>query len=288
MKAAGKRYIQYASRKDVFRLWGISDIHLGNRGCSVDRLQQDINDINEDPFSLWVGGGDYAEYIPPSDTKRFDPETLAESFKVRDLGRVGTFLMAQVKSFFEPIKEKCVGLAYGNHEWYYMLSQNQQDLHGWLCTELGVENLGFCAFLDLIFVRQPGLKGGPVITRESPEGGANRWAVRVFIHHGASGSITPGGKIKNLADAMTRFDADMTFVAHVHAKIGTKLVRIRANRACKKIKETELAGTISGTYLRTYSEGAAGYGERRMYPPAPLGAPWARIHPDIRDIKVVV
>ncbi len=284
MKAAGKRYIQYSSRKDVFRLWNIADIHKGNRGCAEGRLATDIAKIKRDPFALWIGVGDYADYITPSD-RRFDPETLGETFKVRDLGRVGSILIAGVKRSFTPIKEKCVGLLFGNHEYYYMLGNDQQDLHGWLCTELGVDNLGYSCFVDLVFVRQPRLRGGPVMTMANPKGGGDRRVVRVFAHHGASGASTPGGKFTSLVRAMDWWNADITILAHVHDMTAHKAVHLQADRACRKIVEVLRVGLVAGTYLRTYAQDGTIYGERRMYKPSPLGATYTEITPMTGELR---
>lgn len=38
MQAAGKRWITYNSRQDVFKLWNIADIHLGNAGAERKHL----------------------------------------------------------------------------------------------------------------------------------------------------------------------------------------------------------------------------------------------------------
>ena len=76
MQPGRKRYIVYAGKATVLRYWQLADLHLGNRACAVNRLQRDVDEIKNDPFSFWIGGGDYAEYISPAD-KRFDASAVS-------------------------------------------------------------------------------------------------------------------------------------------------------------------------------------------------------------------
>ena len=51
MEAAGKRYLLHPSRSDVFTLWAVGDIHLGNPGCDRKRCRRDLT------ASLTIGAG---------------------------------------------------------------------------------------------------------------------------------------------------------------------------------------------------------------------------------------
>ena len=59
MEASGKRLIQYPSRSDSLRIWHLSDLHYLSKGCAVCEIRKDIRTIADDPFSFWLGGGDY-------------------------------------------------------------------------------------------------------------------------------------------------------------------------------------------------------------------------------------
>ena len=285
MEAAGTRYVQHASRADVFALWNLSDLHVGNVGCDLDGIKRDVKRIAADPYSLWVGGGDYAEYISPRD-KRFDPASFDPGLRVRDMGNLGTMFAARVRDLFAPIAGKCLGLAYGNHEASYQTANDQDGLHGWLCTELGAANLGYSALLDIVFVRMG--KGAPVLHRGNPKRHGDRNGFRVYVHHGAGAAGTPGGKLNRLVQFMDSFDADVYMIGHVHDRVGKRITRLGADASCRKIVERERVGVVAGSYLKTYAQGATGYGERKGYRPTSLGPALVHIRPTTREITAEV
>jgi len=289
MKAAGKRYITYSSKSDVISIWNIADIHRNNAACALKKCRSDIKAIADDPYSFWVGGGDYADYIGYRDRKRFDPNTIAPDIKVNDLGRLGIVSAEKVKELFEPIKKKTLGLLYGNHEDSYQRNTEQQNLHGWLCAELGGAHLdlGYCVLLDVVFIHKPG-SGKPKLYWIDPKGGATRTQFRFFIHHGAGGASTPAGKINRLIKFMDFFIADIYMIAHVHGHDGKRLTRVGGDSRCKTIKAIDKLGVITGTYLRTYTQNITGYGEKRGYEPTKLGAVCVDITPYHRSVTAAI
>uniref|UniRef100_A0A6M3XLI4 Calcineurin-like phosphoesterase n=1 Tax=viral metagenome TaxID=1070528 RepID=A0A6M3XLI4_9ZZZZ len=289
MIAGGKHYILHNSRSSRFTIWCLSDLHLFNKGCELGRIKRDIQTIKDDPYSFFIGGGDYAEFVGITD-KRFDPEGISEDVRIKDLGQLGRKQIQAVKELFEPIKHKCIGLLYGNHEDSYMLHQEQQDLHGWLCTELGVPNFGYCVLFDLVFVRGATFKK-PKLVRQTPaveQSQITRQSFRIFVHHGTGYAQTPGGKLNKLIQAMDYFDADIYFLNHVHDQMGKRMAELGANADCSKIRERIKLGVISGSYLKTYTQDASVYGEKKMYRPTILGAAKVYIEPDKRKYQGVI
>lgn len=286
MEAGGSRHIPHRSRSDVFTIWDIADVHYGNRAAAIDRLQKDIDLIRDDPYSFWFGGGDYAEYIGLTD-RRFDPDAVADTISIRDMGRLGKVLTTEVKRLFWPIRRKCLGLIEGNHEKHYERHTEQSHLHAWLCTELEVPNLQYCALIDLIFSRQA-TRAKPRLVSHAPGPGSTSERFRVFLHHGAGYAQTPGGKLNRLVQFMDSFDAHIYFCAHVHDAIAKRLVRIGADAKCQHLIEVNRVGMVTGTYLKSYEQGVTTYAEQRGYRPVPLGAVAVRIKPDTRAISPVL
>lgn len=292
MEAAGKRFIWHGSVSDVFRIWNLADLHLGAKGCAEGDLLKDIQEIGTDPFSFWIGGGDYCEFIGYAD-KRFDPDAVAAWISVKDLGDLGRKCMERVRNLFYPIRHKCLGLLIGNHELKYELHTEQESLHHWLCQELGAPYLGYCCFFDLHFCRVGAIQKAPVLkNRRPPRRGELRHhdsaVFRVFAHHGAGYATTPGGKLNKLINAMNSFDADLYFLGHVHDHTARKEPTIGADRDCAKITQRIRLGMISGSYLKTYNQGSCSYGEQKMYRPTSLGAAVARICPETRRIEAAI
>ncbi len=284
MEAGGKRYVSYPSRSNWFTLYNLSDLHYGNRACALDILKADIERIRVDPFALWTGGGDYAEYISYRD-RRFDPDTVIEQLGVKDLGKLGQVLTDRVGDLLRPIANQCLGMVFGNHESVYQRAQEQQHLHAELCASLGVPNLGYSGLFDIAFVRNPHVKKPSLSRHRQPLTGYPTETFRVFIHHGAGFAQTPGGKLNRLIQFMHAFDADIYMVGHVHDQKGQRLPTIGANAACDKIVARERLGIVSGGYLKTYAQGVTSYGEMRAYQPTHLGAAFVRIRPDTREMK---
>ena len=291
MEASGKRYVVHGSRTDEFTIWNMADIHFGNRACALGRCKADIEQIRGDPFSFWVGGGDYAEYIGLTD-KRFDPDCVADRLRVKDMGRLGKVLIAGVGDLLEPIKGKCLGLVLGNHEKKYQQAKEQSDLHASLCVKLDVPNLEYSALFDVVFVRRPSQKT-PILRTKPPTNRkgdpfGNSSAFRFFIHHGAGFAQTPAGKLKRLLDFMSTFKADVYMVGHVHDKTGKRRVEVGGDTRCKNLIEHERLGIISGSYLKTYAQGVTTYGEQRGYGAVPLGPSFVRICPETRKMTAEI
>ena len=285
MEAAGKRYVQHPSRSDVFTLWGIGDVHFGAPGCDIKRLRRDIGLVAADPFALWVGLGDMADYIAPGD-KRFSAEHLDDKAKL-NIGRLGQYYMECVKDLFYPIRDKCLGMLFGNHEEKYFLHNNRDDGHSWLCQEMGVVNLKYCALFDLVFVRRK--CSGPKLLLEAPPHKCGKQvSFRIYTHHGSGGGQTPGGKLNSLIGHMRNHEADLILTGHLHDNKAQRIVTIGADATCSKLVHKEKVGVICGSYLQTYNQGSVGYGEMKGYQPTSLGAALVQIVPDKREIRAEV
>lgn len=268
MHVGGKHTVK-AKESDTWKLWLIGDVHLGSRGCALSRFQNTIQKIKEDKYSLWIGLGDYADYIGYKDS-RFDPEGVDTELKIRDLGRLGKVQQDSFVREVWDIRDKCVGLLKGNHEDAYERHNHAANLHEETCSALGARNLGYSCFLDLVFKTS-----------------RNEHTFRVVAHHGAGFAQTAGGKLNRLISFMNSFPlADIFLMGHVHEKLQHTRPIIGADDACERLIEVLQLGVVGGTYLKTYSEGPAIYGEKKGYRPVALGSPAVIIHPATRDLGV--
>lgn len=283
MQASGKRWITYPSRSSELTIWNLSDLHLMNRASATERIKRDINTIKNDPLAYWLGGGDYVDFIGFKD-KRFDPDSVDPTVSVKDMGQLFKVGIERIKELFHPIRHKCLGLLIGNHEKCYSVKTEQDDRHGWLCTELGVPNLEYCALFDIVFFRVNTDKGSHLYYT-SPKKVQKAFSVRVFAHHGAGYAQTPGGKLNRLVQFMQSFEADLYFCGHVHDNVGRREPTIGADKDCKTLVAKERLGVISGSYLKTYAQNVTTYGEQRGYRPTTLGAASIKIVPDKKTFK---
>jgi len=290
MEAPGKFFIEHPSRSDTFRLWDIADIHWGNRGVAKSHFRTDIQAIAEDPRSFALIGGDYGDFISPRDRRRFDARVIdPEVLAVCDLQNVGYAIAQSIRDEFKPIAPKLLGACLGNHEEKYMREHEQQDLHSWFCTELGISNFQYSALFDLVFIRNPRAKAihlhRPGHLPRCLSKGLSRFTVRVFIHHGAGAAVTKSGKANRLERFAHLTDADITFVGHCHDATPMACNILTLSQDGFTIREKPRLVVMTGAYLTTYTQGQTGYGEVRAYPLATLGAAWVRIHPGTGSIS---
>ena len=283
MEASGKRWIEYGSRTDEFRLWNICDIHWGARACAERHLRETVQTIADDPFSFWFSSGDYGDFIGRSD-KRFCPSGPAEWLKIADLGNIGKVIADSLLKELMPIKDKCLGFGYGNHDLKFMESSDNTDIHGYLCTMLGVPSLAYSGFFDLVFCRLGRIRK-PRLHWTQPAAGSTRRAVRVCYHHGAGYAITPGGKLNRLLQFMRQNEADVYMTGHVHSKIFHDDTILAADESCGRLVERVRWGAVSGAYLKAYDQGHTTYAEIKMYQPTTLGAAAVSICPNTGAIK---
>lgn len=290
MEAAGQRWVVHPSRADTFTIWNLADLHIINAACAMSDIERDVQAIANDPYALWLGGGDYCDFIGYQD-KRFDPDSIADWVNVSDLSRLGEVGYRRVRDLLYPIRDKCLGLLLGNHEKKYMLHREQADRQTWLCTELELPtrgNLGYSALFDVIFVRQPGTK--PHLQWEPARGRSRQTqcTIRIYAHHGCGFAKTPGGKLKTVLEFLDNFTADLYFCGHVHDRVGKRKPKLGANSDCSRITEEDRVGLISGGYLKTYAQGTCTYGEQRGYSPTSLGAACATVEPESGIVRGTV
>ena len=264
MEAVGKIYLNQPSRSTVWSLYNLSDIHLGNKACAKGRLLKDIKEIKSNKYARWFATGDLGEYISHSD-KRHDFGALdPEIFDTPDkLGNIGKTVHDVLMDLLSPIKDKCLGVGIGNHEWSYSVRENQESLQRALSIALGVPYLGYTAFMDTVFCRLE----------------HDKVSIRHLLTHGSGGSATPGGKINRLVKYTYMFDADVYWVGHMHDDIHKIVPLIKADVKCKEVIHAYKVAVLSGSYFRTYVQGAISYGEQKGYAPTFLGPSRVDIEP---------
>ena len=271
--------IQRKSRKEDenFVVIPIGDIHLGCAGCNQAVLRETIKEIENNKNYYWVGMGDYIEAVNPND-KRFDPYSIDPSYNIKDLSSLITTQIEDIKSYFRPIKDKCLGLLCGNHEetirkYYY------RDIVLEMAHEFKVKYMGYAGFIQLRFV--------------APNTGKYKPTSRVFeifAHHGYGGGRTSGPKVNKLEGLAKKYDVDLVLFAHVHQKIiAPPIVRIGVNQTRTKLVQKTTHAVTTGSFKKAYVLGGTTYEERFNYGPSDLGTIKITIYPgNAKDIRTVI
>ena len=263
--------INYRMASPEIKLYCLGDIHVGTIHCVEHDVRRKIQEIKNSKNTYWLGMGDYAEFITPKD-KRFDPnlKSIAEWVEPDNLGHTQTKWLTELLA---PIKHKCIGLLYGNHENSIRL-YNHENVQQNLCDTLEVDNLGFSCFIRFHFRR---------------ENSTERHLITGAFTHGSSGAITEGAKLMALMRWMKSMDANIYGYAHMHdylEKSLSKMAVIDSESDGGKIKSRTSSGVTTGSWFRTYTQGIqASYGETRCYPPTEICCAVFTINPNTGEIK---
>ena len=245
----------------------LGDIHAGIKHCSESQILDRVKEIKNDPNAYFIGMGDYADFITPSDP-RWDIQVIADWVEKDNLARS---LEKHVINLFSPIKDKCLGLLEGNHEDAIRI-HNHDDVQKNICNELSVSNLGYTVIIIFTLKR-----------RKSTE---SHHLKGVFTH-GSGWAVTKGSKINRLERFMNMFPTcRIAAMGHMHDRIDHTLPYLDINTE-GKIVDAQRVGVVSGSWLRTYAQGVrASYAEKKGYPPTTLGSPVIMIKPNENRIWV--
>ena len=265
-----KQFIIPYRRDDVFYLYPFGDIHTGTIHCAEAEVRAKRDEILKTPNAYWIGMGDYAEWITSKDT-RWDPSQKVVADWVEQ-DNIAECQRKWIVKLFEPIKDKCIGLMYGNHE-NSIRRYNNDNVHKNICDDLGVDNLGYSCFIHLTFRRRN--------SREAH-------MVKCAFTHGTGAARTEGGRINYLKRFMDAFDAQIYGYGHVH-HIATHSPDHLCTTENLMIKSRGKVGALTGCWFRTYTQGVvASYGEEKVYSPTRIGCPRFVINPDKGLIGVEV
>jgi hypothetical protein len=272
------------SRSQTWRLYYLTDLHIGARACDEGLLRKQIQQIADDPFARWIGGGDYIDCIARKGDKRYRESTLAPWLWGRDdaIGTQRDYMVAML----EPIIDKCLGLGCGNHE-FAARNYIDRDIYGeivaWLAQKQGVDpwelKLGVQGFVCIRFKRA--YSNGDM-------GGTQTF--RVYCHHGYGGGRLPGGDALALARVLGDYECDLALMGHRHKQqiLPKQIVAPSATHGGVARMQTRMA-LFCGHWLNEYiipaKDGALDtYAEEIGLPPAPTGTPEITIKPDERTM----
>ena len=241
------------------RLHATGDWHVGEMGCSEGRLRRALEAVRDDEGAIAILMGDLGGFLAPDD-RRWEPAAVADGLTIADLEDWGHMLVERCCRIAAPLRGRVVASLAGNHELTYA-RRHHVDIPSQLAGGLGCPPLGYAALITLRFI-------GP--------GGHSR-DLRIMATHGAGAAATPGGKLNRLIRTMSIAAADLVLMGHVHACMSTTSMVLEQRG--DRIGERLTLGVITGTYLRTYSEGHSGYGERAGYQPTTLGHPVISVTP---------
>jgi hypothetical protein len=282
------RQIPYASRNDTFRLWHLTDQHIGARACAEKLLKRHIAQIADDEHAFWIGGGDLIDCIARKGDKRYDEETLATWLHGKNdvIGEQRDYALDLLK----PIASKCLGIVEGNHE-RAALSYYDRNIYKDIVKNLAQESgrqphelaLGVQGFILLRFRRGQ---------HDDWHKNGSGWTLTIYTHHGAGGGALPGGHALTLGRILGRYDCDLALLGHRHVEVAISQTTIAPT--AKGVRKRQRVGMFVASYLDSVIDSGKThlpidmYAELKMLPPQSLGASPILIDPDERQFHVVL
>lgn len=275
------RTVYYPSRNSLIRLYYLTDLHIGARGCDETLLRAHVAAIASDPDAYWIGGGDYIDGITHTGDKRYDPEVLAEwCLGEKDvLGCQAAYAVDLLK----PIAARCLGMGSGNHE-------DMTDSQGRVVYReivAGVARAGGQSASDLAY----GIGGFVILNtrRGNPDSHGNVWSMRIYCHHGTGGGALAGGHALRIERMLGSYDCDLSLSGHVHRPVTASRTILMPGAHRKQAQERTawaaiIPGYLSGS-VQTRKDGwpVNTYSERKQLPPQPLGTLPIIIRPGEKD-----
>ena len=279
-----KVYQQHISYRpgDVFRIWGIGDVHLGGAQFARKELLKTIEKIQQGENDYWVGLGDLGDYVNWQDTKRFEPSGFEKNRKVRDLGNLHEIYVKELAEVFGPIKGKCLGLVDGNHEFEYA-RRHSVVITTLLASKLGTRVLDYSCAFRLIFSRDKDMKH-------------HSSSLRFYLFHGSGGGAMKGGKALRLSRYFLSYPwADVVFSAHQHDRVAITedyadvTWPIDDSRSGSFTEKRRIAMMV-GSFRHTISApgDSANYAERKGHSIVAPGAVWVTYDPQEQELHGVI
>lgn len=264
MKIARREFYN-VSRSDEWRLYPIGDVHLGNAGCDEKALRQTVQAIAADDHAVWIGLGDFCEFINLSDT-RSDMASLANWVKVSHLADLAKAQVARFLDIIGPIAPKCLALVKGNHE-TVLHRHYERDVYSEIVTGIK-ERGGFKADDPLAL----GYSGWLLLHFYRSEQKRHATTFRIYMHHGFAAGRKKGAQANAMADTMLTHDADLVVMGHCHDDMAmpVSVETVRGGQVVHDLRK----GCYGGTFL-----GAARYAEEKGYPPQAVDQPVIFLRP---------
>lgn len=219
---------------DSYRIWPISDTHLGAADVDEEVLREHVEMIRQDKNARVVFLGDVGDLIDWRD-KRFQagmwPERYMDAMHAE--GGIPSETVAHALEIFSPIRKQIWCWLSGNHE-YTIRSRFDREIGSEIAAQLGVEYLGYGGFLRVSWKNNTSkANGGEHVT--------------VFdLHHGWQGGRTAGAKINTLEKHLGESDADVVLRGHSHDRVAHIFPSLRIMPT--QVRDWERVVAHCGTY----------------------------------------
>lgn len=232
----------------------ISDIHLGNKGCNIDKFEQVLKLILETPDCYTILMGDQTETATKTSVGL---GLYEEDFDISDQIKI-------LKKALAPLAKegKILGMLTGNHEMRisYAVKLNPAEL---ICEKLEVPYLGYQGYLSMKVGSQ---------------------TYHVFASHGASFGTSPTGRISAVRQLNKVANADVYLSGHTHAKLYDQDVIFEINDRTGMVDPVVRHYVACGSFIEYWGT----YPEMKLLSPSMTGAVMMKFSPLVKDVQIIL
>lgn len=235
----------------------ISDLHLGDPMCDLDKLYRYLEWVSENPAWLILNGD-----LMTCDIKS-------------SVGNVYTATMSpqeqrkKLIEIFKPYKDRILAATSGNHE-ARIAKEVGEDIMSVFCEILGIEDK-YDPDSVLLHINIGKDRSGKKI------------GYTIFATHGWTNGRRAGTKMNALQELRNVILADCYIASHTHTQgVIVEMYRVPEPRN-HKILEIKQTFVSAGSFLKY-----GGYAERKGLPMAKLGTPRIRLDGTRKDLHVSI
>jgi hypothetical protein len=221
----------------------LGDTHVGSIAFAREKFIDRVDVIRREKDRYWIGMGDYVDNIRP-----YKRGFLDKRWELSLLRGEADWL-SQWDEFVElvkPIRHKCLGMLWGNHEWS---SYEEAEFQKMVERDLGVDFLGARAYILLQ------IEGKDVKKRD--------WTILAV--HGDFIGDTKGGAVNRIKQISQNIVANIYLYAHTHFKSADKGERIFLEKDGKtlKLQREPVISVLTGGFIDPYYVGSDTYFDKK-------------------------
>lgn len=234
-------------------------VHADDDGFHESLWHQCLHEIRTTPHALAVGLGDYKNLHRTAMREHLRAYTKDRG-SLLNIDRIVHKEAERFAKTLEPIRDRLLGLAEGNH--YHEFADGTTDTQK-LCGLLEVPYLEKLCLIRL---------------RVAAKTGKVHRVIRILVHHGdwSVGYQRVGGDLNAAELKMLGFDFDVYLFSHTHRLVGYISPTLTIPDHGKlRVVERPRAIIKTGCFVRSYVEGCGihRYPEKRLMHPTNIGYP---------------
>lgn len=237
----------------------IADVHLGDELCNLKLLKSVLQRIKEEPNTYTIINGDLCNMALKNSKSDVYSDSLSPMQQV-----------IKTTELLEPIKDKILVIATGNHEDRTQKETNI-DVTRLIARELSLEDRYANGWWYLYLTFGEDNKKRPV-------------TYGITGTHGYGGGRKSGGKINRLEDMSQVVLADLFLMSHTHKPISTKNCIYVPYYQSKTLTKQEMYYLMTNSFL----ESDGGYAEKMGFPPSNTSITEAKLYSKKRKVKVTI